>query len=246
MSLNRIDPAIAVQTICRKNGLGIDDDDLLRFRHFVNLLLEWNQKINLISRKDTDNIWYNHLLHSLTILFHVPFPAGSKVLDLGTGGGLPGIPIAVLRDDVEFTLVDSIAKKTKAVSEMVAELNLNNVQVVTSRVEDLSASSRHRGHYDAVISRAVAPLAVLIRWSKPLLTIRRVSSKRQRTTNAKSLPSSPYQFPLLVALKGGDLQREIADARRLPGTGTIFCTDLVFDGSTELGLQDKKLVTVEF
>ncbi len=210
--------------------------------NYVNLLQEWNSKINLISRADIQNTWFNHILHSLSILFFVSIPAESKVLDLGTGGGLPGIPLAVLRKDLRFTLLDSIAKKMRAVEDMIASLSLTNVEVVTGRAESLAAQERFKCGYDVVISRAVAPLVDLVKWSKPFL--RKPSRTHVASTHAPHVRH--YPTPYLLALKGGDLTSELAVIRLKTGQKKIDVLNLTFDGSEEIGLQDKKIVIVHF
>ena len=119
---------------------------------------EWNSKINVISRKDIDNFYERHVLHSLGIAKVFQFEAGTRVLDVGTGGGFPGIPLAILFPEVQFHLVDSIAKKIKVVNNAVAALNLKNVTTQQSRVEDLTEQ------YDFAVSRAVARMISFYRW----------------------------------------------------------------------------------
>ncbi|MBI4535707.1 MAG: 16S rRNA (guanine(527)-N(7))-methyltransferase RsmG, partial [Ignavibacteriae bacterium] len=122
----------------------------------MDLLLEWNSKLNLISRKDEQRVWTSHILHSLSILFLVRIPKRSKVLDLGTGGGLPGIPISIARPDISVTHVDSIHKKVVAVKDVIERLHLTNASVVCSRAEDLPGE--HPGQevrYHIVVSRGV-------------------------------------------------------------------------------------------
>src|ERR1700690_4224847 len=124
-------PPQEFQTICRRNGLNLSDSQLRLLGRFVDGLLEWNSKINLISRRDQENVWFSHVLHSLTPLFFVEFSKGLRVLDLGTGGGFPGIPLAIARPDLELVLLDSIKKKTLAVQDLVDQLGLAGVSVWT-------------------------------------------------------------------------------------------------------------------
>ncbi len=137
--LSPIDSSLRLSRICRDNGLPLSDDQVDLLRRYVELLREWNAKINLISRRDEENIWWSHILHSLSILFFVTPGEGMRLLDLGTGGGLPGIPLAILRNDLHITMLDSIRKKTVAVQDMLDKLSLP-----AARVED-GKGGRARG-----------------------------------------------------------------------------------------------------
>ncbi|MBR4212392.1 MAG: 16S rRNA (guanine(527)-N(7))-methyltransferase RsmG [Bacteroidales bacterium] len=131
-----------------------------RFAALAPLYRDWNAKINVISRKDMDSFYEHHVLHSLAVAKAVRFPEGATVLDLGTGGGFPGIPLAILFPETHFTLCDSIGKKIRVAAAVVASLGLENVETVNARVETLP------GRYDYVVSRAVAPLTDLYGWVK--------------------------------------------------------------------------------
>lgn len=133
-----------------------------QFAALDELYRTWNARINVISRKDIDALYEHHVLHSLGITKAFPFADGTKVMDLGTGGGFPGIPLAILTPGVHFHLVDSIGKKIRVCNEIIQALGLVNVTTEWTRVEKLQAK------YDVTVSRAVAPMEELIRWSKPL------------------------------------------------------------------------------
>jgi 16S rRNA (guanine527-N7)-methyltransferase len=229
-----IPPEIRVRSICRKNGLQLTDGEMRKLSEFVAGLLEWNVSINLISRKDTDRIWFSHILHSLAPLFYVRIPPEWRVFDLGTGGGFPGIPLAIARPDLRFTLADSTRKKIVAVEELVTRLGLGNVRVRTGRAEEIGKEKGVAGCQDLVIARAVAPLADLLEWSKPL-------SSGRIPPGGEGIP-----VPALIALKGGDLEREIQEARRKWSRCAITVINMSFEGSLELGLEDKKLVLTQF
>lgn len=223
--------------ICKQNGLELDGEKLEKLRNYVSLLVEWNSKINLISRNDTANVWFSHILHSISALFLVSIQPELNVLDLGTGGGLPGIPISIVRPDLKLTLLDSIGKKTKALQDMVERLDLTNVRILTGRSEELSRG-QFQEKFDLILSRAVAPLADLINWSRPLARRNHISfSNEPETKRHVSLPS-------LVTLKGGDLQDEIKAAKIKTKPKNIAVINLIFEGSEEIGLEDKKIVIV--
>jgi 16S rRNA (guanine527-N7)-methyltransferase len=229
-----VDPPVALRTICRKNDLLLTDRQLSQLEAYVGCLVEWNSKINLISRRDVENIWFSHILHSLALLFSVEIPERWRLLDLGSGGGLPGIPLAIVRPDLVVTLLDSIRKKTMVMDEITRALDLKNVTVKTGRAEDM-AGGTGGDTFDTVVARAVASLGKLARWSRPLVR------KGRRSSEGERKPAAPH----LLALKGGDLTREIAAAQKTGGVA-ITVIEMVFDGNLELGLEDKKLVCVNF
>jgi len=164
---------------------------LEQFSALKELYKDWNEKINVISRKDIDSLYERHVLHSLSIAASFEFADGAEIIDLGTGGGFPGIPLAIFFPSVKFHLVDSIAKKLKVVSAVAQSIGLNNVSTQHARVEEIKNRK-----FDFVVSRAVAPLGDLWKWSKPLL----------KTQSQKS-PEATH--PGLICLKGGDLAAEV-------------------------------------
>ena len=136
----------------------LSDQQILQFEKLKELYKDWNLKINVVSRKDIDELYLRHVLHSLGIAKIQKFMPGSKILDVGTGGGFTGIPLAILFPEVQFHLVDSIAKKIKVVNEVAAGLKLQNVTITNARVESLNE------RYDFVVSRAVAQMDTFVRW----------------------------------------------------------------------------------
>lgn len=161
-----------------------------QFTALEALYHEWNTKINVISRKDIDALYLKHVLHSLAIAARIGFEDGQRVIDIGTGGGFPGIPLAIFYPEVEFVLADSIRKKLTVVEEVCKTLALDNVKTFWGRAEEY----KQRNSFDFAVSRAVAPLGDLWRWSKPLI---------RRAQNGDFANG-------LVCLKGGDLHEEIS------------------------------------
>lgn len=172
------------------------DEQLRQFALLEPLYKEWNEKINVISRKDIDSLYERHVLHSLSIAAIFNFTDGLDIADLGTGGGFPGIPLAIMFPQVQFLLVDSVGKKLKIVNEVASAIGLKNITTRHSRIEDVTDKK-----FDFVVSRAVAPLADLWYWSKPLL------KKERRMAAFKNG---------LICLKGGDLTEEINNSRLKP------------------------------
>ncbi|MDN3655663.1 16S rRNA (guanine(527)-N(7))-methyltransferase RsmG [Ferruginibacter paludis] len=190
------------------------DEQLQQFAALKDLYKEWNEKINVISRKDIDNFYEHHVLHSLAIATQFEFKAGSEIMDLGSGGGFPGVPLAIFFPDTQFHLVDSINKKLKVANEIAAAIGLKNLSVQHTRAEDIKNRK-----FDVVVSRAVAPLKDLWWWSKPLL-------KKGVSPNG------------LICLKGGDLTQEISESKCRPRVWEI---DKIF---TEPFFKEKFLLHV--
>ena len=168
-----------------------------QFSMLQDLYTEWNEKINVISRKDMDNFYLHHVLHSLSIAARFEFKPGMEVMDLGAGGGFPGIPLAIFYPEAKFHLVDSINKKLKVVNEIAAAAGITNITTQHTRAEEIK-----NRQFDTVISRAVAPLKDLWYWSRPLI--------RKTKKAEKGIPNG------LICLKGGDLGREISESNCKP------------------------------
>ncbi len=167
-----------------------------QFGRLGEVYSEWNEKINVVSRKDIDALYERHVLHSLCIAAKYPLANGLEVIDIGTGGGFPGIPLAIFFPDVQFHLVDSIAKKLKVVEAVADALEISNITVEHTRAENIKGRK-----FDFAVSRAVAPLGDLWRWTRPLL---RKERKMEELKNG------------LICLKGGDLTDEIALSQTRP------------------------------
>lgn len=167
-------------------------EQIERFTMLDGLYRDWNEKINLISRKDIDGLYEKHILHSLAIAKVIQFVPGTKVLDVGTGGGFPGIPLAILFPEVQFTLNDSIAKKIKVVTEVSTSLGLKNVIPQNSRAEEGTEK------YDFIVSRAVTAFPQFYTWVKGKIY----------TQNKNALPNG------ILYLKGGDLELELMNFKK--------------------------------
>ncbi|MGB0524594.1 MAG: 16S rRNA (guanine(527)-N(7))-methyltransferase RsmG [Flammeovirgaceae bacterium] len=170
----------------------LTDQQIHQFSQLQDLYADWNTKINVISRKDIENLYERHVLHSLSIGHFFGFDEGEKVLDIGTGGGFPGIPLAILFPEAQFHLVDSIAKKIKVVQGVAETLQLTNVTSAHQRAEKV------KDKYDFVVSRAVTNINALFNWIKDKI---------------KSSPNSAVQNGL-ICLKGGDLKEEFSTFKR--------------------------------
>ncbi|MCL4117295.1 UNVERIFIED_CONTAM: hypothetical protein GTU68_043401 [Idotea baltica] len=167
----------------------LTEEQKQQFNLLETLYQDWNQKINVVSRKDIDELYLRHVLHSLAIAKFQEFKKDSLVLDVGTGGGFPGIPLAILFPEVQFTLVDSIGKKIKVVEEVVTGLKLTNVTPINSRVEEI------KGQFDFIVSRAVAAMPTFTHWVKGKI---KKESQHERRNG-------------ILYLKGGDLAEELKE-----------------------------------
>ena len=167
----------------------LSDNQILQFQKLQSLYEDWNAKINVISRKDIDELYTRHVLHSLGIAKIIEFRPGSKIMDVGTGGGFPGIPLAILHPEVDFYLIDVIAKKIKVVNEVAAGLGLKNVKAEQKRAELV------KQEFDFIVSRAVTNMPDFVSWVDDKV------SKKQNHELANGI----------LYLKGGDLTEELKD-----------------------------------
>ena len=194
----------------------ITEEQRQRFAALDALYRDWNSKINVISRKDIDNLYEHHILHSLGIAQIINFKSGTRIMDLGTGGGFPGIPLAIMFPEVHFHLVDSIGKKIRVCDEVRTALGLTNVTTEWTRAENL------KDKYDFVVSRAVMPLSDLVK-----LVRKNIATKTQN-----AMPNG------LICLKGGELANEV-----LPMKAHTLITSLS-DYFEEEFFETKKVVYV--
>lgn len=194
----------------------LTENQLVQIDALYDLYADWNSKINVISRKDIENLYQNHVLHSLGIVRMLKFKSGSSVMDIGTGGGFPGIPLAIFFPEVQFHLVDSIGKKIKVGQAVAEAIGLTNITFRHCRAEE------EKQLFDFVVSRAVMPLADLVK----------ITRKNIRKEQQNALPNG------LICLKGGELQHEI-----LPFRNQAVSLDLS-DHFKEEFFQTKKVVYV--
>ena len=187
----------------------ITEKQIKQFALLKNIYLEWNNKINVISRKDIEQLYERHVLHSLSIAKIINFRENTEILDVGTGGGFPGIPLAILFPDCKFHLVDSIAKKIKVVNEVVSALQINNIRAEQERAEKI------KHEYDFIVSRAVTAFPMFYNWV-------RTKIKKDSMNDLKNG---------ILYLKGGDLNEELKDFKREIRTFEIseFFTEPFFE-----------------
>ena len=179
--------------IIQKYFKNLTEPQVEQFAQLEALYNDWNAKINVISRKDIQNLYEHHVLHSLGIAKVVKFKEGTTVMDLGTGGGFPGIPLAILFPEVQFHLVDSIGKKVRVAQEVATAIGLKNVKFSHARAEEI------KERYDFVVTRAVMPMVDLMK----------VARKNIRKEQHNALPNG------IIALKGGELNGEIASMKNI-------------------------------
>lgn len=170
----------------------ISKEQIAQLVELEKLIKIWNEKINVVSRKNIDQVREHHILHSMSIAHFHPFPDGSQVIDVGTGGGFPGLPLAILFPQCNFLLVDSITKKIGVVESIIDELELDNCAALVERMENLDEEANY------VVSRAVAPMKKLVNWTKHLFP----KSKNAASKNA------------WLFLKGGDLTEEMSEVKK--------------------------------
>ncbi len=171
----------------------LTEDQIQKYEMLERLYKDWNLKINVVSRKDIDELYLRHVLHALAIAKVIQFKDGSRIMDVGTGGGFPGVPLAIMFPNCKFHLVDSIAKKLKVVNEVVEGLGLENVKTTHTRVESINET------YDFIVSRAVAAMPTFVHWTKGKI------AKPQNNALKNGI----------LYLKGGDLTEELKDYKTI-------------------------------
>jgi 16S rRNA (guanine527-N7)-methyltransferase len=213
-----------LQNFCWANGFNPEPMRNERLAFFAQLVTEKNKTVNLISRKDVESIIENHIFISAYITKFLPDKV-TRFLDIGTGGGFPGIPLAIMRPELRGVLADSTGKKIDAVKEFIDKLKLSNVVAENSRVEDPGFIEKHKGTFDLVVSRAVVPIIILFRYSLPLIKDK----------------------AFIVAMKGGDLEEEFQKAelkyKSFIKKSTVY--ELAYKPTNLRNKKGKKLVVIE-
>ena len=213
-----------VRRICLENGLDISDSQWNLLKKWATLLLEANQKVNLISRKETEFLWEKQILPCLAMLIFRKFSLNADVCDFGTGGGLPGMPLAIVRPDLQLTLLDSRHKKIEVVQQMIKNLKLPNAQVVLGRGEELSKQIPWRQRFPLLTARAVAPLKDLVRYTADL---RKAES-------------------VLHIYKGGEIKEEVfALSKKVSGV-RVNKSLMVLKGYPKFAENQKYIISLEF
>ncbi len=210
-------------TLCSANEIVLDLDQIETFKRFHKELLYWNEKVNLISRKDMENVIERHLIHSLTILKYLKIDDKARVLDIGTGGGFPGIPLSIAQPKAHFLLADSIAKKIKLTDMFAKHTGNRLVKTFSGRVENLVNDKNYLNHFDIITARAVSKTYNLIEFSEKLL-------------------KKGGQYYLL---KGGDLTEEIEMTKDLYPKAQIKEIPIDFRGVDWFKNEDKKILVVK-
>ncbi|MBX7153402.1 MAG: 16S rRNA (guanine(527)-N(7))-methyltransferase RsmG [Candidatus Kapaibacterium sp.] len=211
-------------TVCSANGIVLEKEQVDLVERYHRDLLYWNKQVNLISRKDEEHILVRHILHSMALLTQVEIPQRAHCLDIGTGGGFPGLPVKIARPDITMLLADSIAKKIKMTEMFAKHTELKKVSAVNIRVEELAAKQKYSWAFDVIMARAVAPIGELVKWTR--------------------LALKPNGF--WVFLKGGNLDEEIEQAVQQFPMLQVDVRQISMHGVPWFQEQDKKVVIAKF
>lgn len=210
-------------TIASSNGIVLDKKQIEMFERYATELVYWNSKINLISRKDEENVYERHILHSISALKYINIPKKSRCLDVGSGGGLPGIPIAMASNDIFMLMVDSIGKKVKITDMLAKHTGLRNISAMNTRAEKLAENPKYLSAYDFIFARAVTRIADILDWCDRLLK-----------------PDGKF-----VLYKGGDMTEEIRIAGEKFPHYRFETINIDLFGCQYFTSEDKKIVVVE-
>ena len=218
-----------LQNLSKEINVLLNEEQLDKFYKYMNLLLEWNEKMNLTAITDEDGIILKHFVDSLTVLEYLK--DAKSIIDVGTGAGFPGIPISIMNSDKTIVLMDSLNKRINFLNDVVQKLNLDNVRTVHSRAEDLGQNNMHRQKYDVVISRAVANLTTLAEYMLPLTKIGGMCICMKGQEIVDEIKNSEYAIELLggeietideFCLPNSDMKRNIIIIRKIKNTDRRF------------------------
>ncbi|MCS6965371.1 MAG: 16S rRNA (guanine(527)-N(7))-methyltransferase RsmG [Candidatus Kapabacteria bacterium] len=207
-------------TVCAANGIVLEQEQLAAFDRYARELRYWNERVNLVSRADIEYLYERHFLHSLAPLKYLSIHPRANCIDIGTGAGLPGIPLAIARPDLHMLLIEAVAKKARLVALFASHTGLPNLQVKRARVEELHEAPSYCTAFDFAFARAVASLPTLLSWAQPLLK-----------------PTGQ-----LIAYKGGDLSRELHAAQSRFPQARFTVQDIRFHGAPWFEENQKRLV----
>ncbi len=237
-----LEKAIWFRTLCSRHGVQVSDAQMKLIEEFVRRLLEWNRKVNLISRKDEENVWERHIAGAIAFLYSARLAEGSSILDLGTGGGLPGIPLAILLPSARLTLIDSIRKKIAAVSDIIASMKIQNATAICGRAEDLNERKDLRGAFDYVVARAVGPSHQIVTWARPFLRPAETRGEERHQTAGGKIE---LERGSILLLKGGDLDQEIEEVNVKVNPRSIRLVPLQPDKTGVPAWVDKTLLLIQ-
>ncbi len=235
---------ITFDSILKKNAYSLDENQYALLVEFVELINEWNTKINLISRKDAENIWQKHILGSLSLLFTHQLKREATIVDVGTGGGFPGIPLAICLPTSLFMLVDSIQKKINVVNDVIDKLELPNANAFVGRAEELNMKAVYNRKFDYVTARAVGPIADIVGWTKMFL---RTTGEALNEIPPPVLddPTKQYIAPgAIIIFKGGDITAELEQLQIKLKPKSVEVFPHVIAGIDPMEFLDKKIVIV--
>ena len=209
-------------TTCSSNSIVLELEQLATFERFVKEFIYWNDKVNMISRKDTEHIWDRHILHSLAILKYIDLPNKARCMDIGTGGGFPGLVLKIANPDIKMLLVDSIKKKLQIADMLAQHTGLKHIESKCTRAELMLDESKYLNTFHFIFARAVAPIEKLISWTDGLLR-----------------PDGQYIF-----LKGGDLDEEIKIASEAYPHYNYEQIDIKMNGFSFFEEEKKKIIKI--
>jgi 16S rRNA (guanine527-N7)-methyltransferase len=209
-------------TLCSANNIELDKLQMENIRRFHQEVIYWNEKVNIISRKDIDNLLDRHILHSLSIMKYVNIPSKARIIDVGTGGGFPGTPLKIANPDIFITLVDSIAKKLKIANMIAQHTGLRNIEAKAQRIEELAKNANYQQKFDFVVSRATASAVKIYSWTHNLLK-----------------PTGQ-----IILWKGGDLTNEIDELNDFDKNLNIKVINIDLFGYDFFKKEDKKFLII--